>query len=270
MVALPSRRTRAWLIVDDTVFEKPDYPRELVAVGDSPADLETRIGSSRVEVSKARSNLYNRHAAAGEAIPMFHKHHGLRHSTHEGLPTEPSTALPRARCTRPSRWEASARTSMVACSTPSRSAIKGLYGAGRATSGLSVGSYSSGLSLGDGTFFGRRAGRCAAAELRSRPGVPTGRTAGLLVTPLDAGMARAFRALRETSRLRQSPDNRAASQNAWRLEPSVRVPTASLRVSGDPMKRMQNAGYSGIECDWYVGPQPQNCASSAFRVRCSA
>ena len=41
-------------------------------------------------------------------------------------------------------------------------AIPNLYAAGRATSGLSVGGYSSGLSLGDGTFFGRRAGHCAA------------------------------------------------------------------------------------------------------------
>ena len=50
---------------------------------------------------------------------------------------------------------------------PEGRAIPGLYGAGRATSGLSVGSYSSGLSLGDGTFFGRRAGRSAAARRRS-------------------------------------------------------------------------------------------------------
>jgi len=40
--------------------------------------------------------------------------------------------------------------------------IAGLFAAGRSTSGLSVGGYSSGLSLGDGTFFGRRAGLCAA------------------------------------------------------------------------------------------------------------
>ena len=40
--------------------------------------------------------------------------------------------------------------------------IPGLFAAGRTTSGLSVGGYSSGLSLGDGTFFGRRAGRQAA------------------------------------------------------------------------------------------------------------
>jgi 3-oxo-5alpha-steroid 4-dehydrogenase len=46
-------------------------------------------------------------------------------------------------------------------------AIPGLYAAGRATSGISVGGYSSGLSLGDGTFFGRRAGRCAAGAPRT-------------------------------------------------------------------------------------------------------
>jgi 3-oxo-5alpha-steroid 4-dehydrogenase len=46
---------------------------------------------------------------------------------------------------------------------PAGAPVPGLFAAGRATSGLSVGSYSSGLSLGDGTFFGRRAGRAAAA-----------------------------------------------------------------------------------------------------------
>ena len=45
---------------------------------------------------------------------------------------------------------------------PGGAAIPGLFAAGRSTSGLSVGGYSSGLSLGDGTFFGRRAGRSAA------------------------------------------------------------------------------------------------------------
>ena len=47
--------------------------------------------------------------------------------------------------------------------TPAGDAIPGLWAAGRATSGLAVGGYSSGLSLGDGTFFGRRAGRAAAS-----------------------------------------------------------------------------------------------------------
>lgn len=40
--------------------------------------------------------------------------------------------------------------------------IPGLYAAGRTTSGVAARGYASGLSLGDGSFFGRRAGRSAA------------------------------------------------------------------------------------------------------------
>ena len=43
-------------------------------------------------------------------------------------------------------------------------AIPGLYAAGRATWGIPSWGYASGTSLGDGTFFGRRAGRAAAAR----------------------------------------------------------------------------------------------------------
>ena len=42
--------------------------------------------------------------------------------------------------------------------------IRGLYAAGRCTSGLSAWGYCSGISLGDGSFFGRRAGIRAAAS----------------------------------------------------------------------------------------------------------
>lgn len=40
--------------------------------------------------------------------------------------------------------------------------VPGLYAAGRTTSGVAAQGYCSGLSLGDSTFFGRRAGRAAA------------------------------------------------------------------------------------------------------------
>jgi len=40
--------------------------------------------------------------------------------------------------------------------------IPGLFAAGRATSGLAAWGYASGVSLGDGSFYGRRAGRSAA------------------------------------------------------------------------------------------------------------
>jgi 3-oxo-5alpha-steroid 4-dehydrogenase len=41
--------------------------------------------------------------------------------------------------------------------------IAGLYGAGRSTAGLAAWGYASGVSLGDGSFYGRRAGQAAAA-----------------------------------------------------------------------------------------------------------
>ena len=42
--------------------------------------------------------------------------------------------------------------------------IPGLYAAGRCTSGVCAGGYASGTSLGDSSFFGRRAGIAAAAN----------------------------------------------------------------------------------------------------------
>jgi 3-oxo-5alpha-steroid 4-dehydrogenase len=43
--------------------------------------------------------------------------------------------------------------------------VAGLFAAGRTTAGIAAGGYVSGISLGDGTFFGRRAGRHAAASV---------------------------------------------------------------------------------------------------------
>ncbi len=42
--------------------------------------------------------------------------------------------------------------------------IPGLFAAGRCTTGVCAGGYASGASLGDGSFFGRRAGKAAAAR----------------------------------------------------------------------------------------------------------
>ena len=150
---------RAWLIVDDEVFEKPDYPpREVAAVGETPAELERELSLPPGSLESTLA-LYNRHAERGED-PVFHK-----------IPeyVKPLTRAPLG------AFDCTTETSLYAAFTlgglrtdpdgrvldPEGRAIPGLFGAGRSTSGLSVGSYSSGLSLGDGTFFGRRAGRCA-------------------------------------------------------------------------------------------------------------
>ena len=44
--------------------------------------------------------------------------------------------------------------------------IPGLFAAGRTTAGLAAPGYASGLSLGDGTYFGRRAGPEGGGDLR--------------------------------------------------------------------------------------------------------
>ena len=62
--ALFQQGGRAWLIVDDEIFEKPDYPRELVAVGETPMEIERGLDlpSGSLERTLAR---YNRHAEDG-------------------------------------------------------------------------------------------------------------------------------------------------------------------------------------------------------------
>ncbi len=159
--ALLHQEGRAWLVVDDEVFEKPDYPREVAAVGEGPADLERELGlpPGSLETTLA---LYNRHAAQGRD-PVFHKGPDYLKPLDRG----PYGAFD---CTTAGSLYAAFTLGGLHTSTngellsPEGERIPGLYGAGRTTSGLAVGGYSSGLSLGDGTFFGRRAGRAAAAR----------------------------------------------------------------------------------------------------------
>ncbi len=127
-------------------------------------ELDLPPGSLRDTVAA-----YNEHAARGED-PYFHKsarwlrplrapyavvdprlgfgdtvgeqHTGFRGFTLGGLRTDPDGRV---------------------LSVPG-APVPGLYAAGRATSGIHGDGYVSGTSLGDGTFFGRRAGRCAAGR----------------------------------------------------------------------------------------------------------
>lgn len=152
---------RAWLIVDDTVFEKPEYPRELVAVGETPAELEHELALPEGSL-QATLALYNRHAKTDAGSdPVFHK-------TPEYVTPLVSPPYGAFDCTTASSIYAAFTLGGLATDVDGQvldqegNAIEGLYAAGRATSGLAAPGYSSGLSLGDGTFFGRRAGRLAA------------------------------------------------------------------------------------------------------------
>jgi succinate dehydrogenase/fumarate reductase flavoprotein subunit len=150
---------RAWLVVDDEVFEKPDYDFELVAVGETPAELEREMGLPEGALA-ATLELYNRYAERGED-PLFRKRPEfltpLRKPPFGAIGCSTDNALYAAFTLGGLRTDVDGRVL-----DPEGAPIAGLYGAGRSTSGIAAGSYSSGLSLGDGTFFGRRAGRAAA------------------------------------------------------------------------------------------------------------
>ncbi len=154
---------RCWLIVDDDIYVKPELEFSLAAVGETPAELESEIGLPEGSLV-ATIELFNRHAANGED-PVFHK----RAPYLKPLTKPPFGAID---CTVEEGLYAVFTLGGLASDPdghvldPEGRVIPGLYAAGRATSGLAVGGYSSGLSLGDGSFFGRRAGRAAALHAR--------------------------------------------------------------------------------------------------------
>jgi len=150
---------RVWLVVDDEVFEEPDYVKRVAAVGETPAELERELGLPDGSLT-ATLAVYNRHAKQGED-PLF----GKQTEYLKPLERAPFGAID---CTTEKAIYAAFTLGGLATDPdgrvldPEGATIPGLFAAGRATSGLSVGGYSSGLSLGDGTFFGRRAGGAAA------------------------------------------------------------------------------------------------------------
>jgi 3-oxo-5alpha-steroid 4-dehydrogenase len=151
--ALCTRRPR-WLVVDDAVFEQPTYEgNPVAAVGDTPEELERELGLPEGSLA-ATLALYNRHArraptrcstrralrdaardAALRRVRLHHRELDLRRVHARRPHTDPTGA----------------------CSTATATRFRPVRG-GAHTSGLSVGGYSSGLSLGDGTFFGAARG----------------------------------------------------------------------------------------------------------------
>ncbi len=151
---------QVWMIVDDACFERPEHvPVEIAAVGETVAELERELGFA-TDSLQATVAFYNRHAARGED-PLFHKQPDhLR-----PLDRPPFAALD----LRPEHLPYAIFTlgglhidADGAVLTPAGERVPGLYAAGRTTSGIAKQGYSSGISLGDGSFFGRRAGRAAA------------------------------------------------------------------------------------------------------------
>lgn len=152
-----------FMLIDNEHFDRPAYQEhiEIVAVGDTIEELENDAklppGSLQATVS-----YYNEHAANGED-PMFHK-------APEWL--KPITAGPFALVSyslghlKPAIFTLGGLDVLPTGEVLSadRDIIPGLYAAGRTVAGIprTAKGYASGMSVGDATFFGRRAGRQAA------------------------------------------------------------------------------------------------------------
>lgn len=151
---------RAYLVVDESCFERPEmFPIELAGVGGSIAELEAEVGFPTGAL-QATVAYYNAHAEKGED-PLFRK----RREWLAPLVTPPFAAIDLA-VEQPfygvftlGGLQIDAQGRVIGASGEP---VPGLYAAGRTTSGVAKQGYSSGMSLGDGSFFGRRAGRHAA------------------------------------------------------------------------------------------------------------
>lgn len=150
-----------YLIVDAAVYEPNFMGLEAAWVEETIPELEASVGLPKGSLS-ATMNYYNEHAASGED-PLFRK----RRDFTVALDNGPWAAIDwRVEQTVYATFTLGGLTTDVDGRVLGLDGnrIDGLYAAGRTTNGLPGWGYASGLSLSDGTFFGRRAGRCAAGE----------------------------------------------------------------------------------------------------------
>jgi 3-oxo-5alpha-steroid 4-dehydrogenase len=174
-LALMQHEARAYLVFDEDAHESvpPElrHGRHPQWVCASAAELETEMGLPAGSL-EATLDLYNRHAERG-VDPMFHKlDRWVR-------PLRPPLAAMDVRAKRadgppdPSDLGTGFRVfTLGGLQTTvdgevldvAGEPIPGLHAAGRTACGLPSWGYISGTSLGDGTYFGRRAGGAAAAR----------------------------------------------------------------------------------------------------------
>lgn len=161
----------AYLLVDQEIYVESAMRRPAYAA-ETLTELETEIGLPPGSLSNTVA-YYNEHAARGED-PQFRKRAefvkpltapyaviDLRNATSDRYLT---VQLPVAGALFAFTLGGLRTNVDGAVLDVDAEPVAGLYAAGRATAGLAVGGYCSGISLGDCTFFGRRAGQSAGAS----------------------------------------------------------------------------------------------------------
>ncbi len=149
---------QVYFVHDDSTFAVNIAGYKPRWVAESAAELEREMGlpDGALQATLAR---YNEHAAAG-TDPEFHKNAAWL------TPLEPPYGVVDMSVDRsyyaPFTLGGLATNAASEVLDHSGAPIAGLFAAGRTTAGIAAGGYVSGISLGDGTYFGRLAGRSAA------------------------------------------------------------------------------------------------------------
>jgi 3-oxo-5alpha-steroid 4-dehydrogenase len=161
---------RAWLLVDNEIFDRPVINPDVViaAVGETWMEVEQELGFLPGSLTGTVEQ-FNRFALAAQD-PVFHKAAPWLRP----LTAPPFAALSYCASDYPALFFTLGGLSTLPTGQvldPDGGIIPGLYAAGRTACGLPRWGegYSSGMSLADSTFFGRVAGRHAATATSARP-----------------------------------------------------------------------------------------------------
>jgi succinate dehydrogenase/fumarate reductase flavoprotein subunit len=151
----------AYLIVDNAIFGRSEFPHELIDAWESVEEMEAGLGLPEGSLTRTLET-YNRHAADGDD-PEFHKYPKFV----QPLVEPPFAAINCSIGTAPfmgftlGGLKTSVKGEVL---NAAGAVIPGLYAAGACASNLAYDSmgYSSGACIGESTFFGRQCGIAAA------------------------------------------------------------------------------------------------------------
>ncbi|WP_327143263.1 FAD-dependent oxidoreductase [Nocardia sp. NBC_01327] len=154
---------QAYLVIDEQALEEAFETKSSMSflriaptwVAETVAELESEMGLP-ADALKSTIDLYNKHAENGED-PFLHKKPEWVKPIGTPLGAYDLRGYTGGFTLGGLRTDLDSRVLHV-----SGEPIPGLFAAGRVTSGICAGGYASGCSLGDGSFYGRRAGIAAA------------------------------------------------------------------------------------------------------------
>lgn len=159
MRALLEQDGDIFMVVSEEIFEVNFVGMRLQWAAETPEELARDMGVPEANLA-ATLTAYNRHAERGED-PELHK------LPPYVVPLRPPLGALELHVDRSAIY-APFTLGGLATDTDGRvldasgAPVPGLYAAGRTTAGIAADGYVSGISLGDGSFFGRRAGTAAA------------------------------------------------------------------------------------------------------------